>query len=239
MNIQVDCGPESVAAYPAEACGLVVVDVLRATSTIITALANGASVIWPCATIAQALRYRESEGALLVGERKSEIIAGFDFTNSPADMAAAALSGRKLAITTTTGTRLIAAGKDFGSILIASTLNAKAVAKRMWEIGGDWVVVGAGTRGDFRAEDKVGCAMVVAECASAGPLRLEPGIREFARQYTRDVEIWIQQSPSAGKLLRIGQEQDIRFIINNVNGFPVVPAVFRDAKGGQQCRLQG
>jgi 2-phosphosulfolactate phosphatase len=237
MSIQVDCGPESVGNYPAKACGLVVVDVLRATSTIITALANGASVIWPCATIAQALRYRESEGALLVGERKSRIIAGFDFTNSPADMAATALSGRKLAITTTTGTRLIAAGKEFGSILIASTLNARAVGSRMREIGGDWVVVGAGTRGDFRAEDKVGCAMVIAEYAAAGPSQLAPGIRKFARQYTRDAETWIRQSPSASKLLRIGQEQDIRFVISNVNGFPVVPAVFRDAKGVQQCRL--
>ena len=107
----------------------IVVDVLRATSTITQALAAGYRRVLCCAEIDDARALAESEGpAKLAGERRLEHIEGFDFGNSPREVAGAP-AAETLILTTTNGTRLlVAAAARFEQVLVGSLLNLEAVA---------------------------------------------------------------------------------------------------------------
>ena len=165
MKILIDFDPNSAKQYVEKGYNIVVVDVLRATSTIIVALVKGAKEVIPCAEVEEARKFRYSHDAVLVGERHAQIIEGFNFTNSPYDLNTENLHQKTVAITTSTGTKLLSECSGAKHILISSTLNAKSVAKEMKKIGGKWAVIGAGSHGEFRPEDQVGCALVVQYCS--------------------------------------------------------------------------
>jgi len=115
----------------------VVFDVLRATSTMVTALGNGAAGIMPVAEIPEALSIRQRRPeVLLVGERDGVRIAGhltggrgFDLGNSPREFTAEAVGGRTIAMTTTNGTRALRACAPAAAVLLGSFLNLRATAE--------------------------------------------------------------------------------------------------------------
>ena len=115
----------------------VVFDVLRATSTMVTALGNGAAAILPVAEISEALRIREREAeVLLAGERDGVRIEGkltggvsFDLGNSPREFTAAKVQGRTIVMTTTNGTRALRACAPASAVLLGSFLNLHATAE--------------------------------------------------------------------------------------------------------------
>jgi 2-phosphosulfolactate phosphatase len=114
----------------------VVFDILRATSTMVTALGNGAVAIAPAAEIAEALGIRQRQPAvLLAGERDGVRIEGrltggigFDLGNSPREFTAARVGGRTVAMTTTNGTRALRACAPAAVVLVGSFLNLRATA---------------------------------------------------------------------------------------------------------------
>jgi 2-phosphosulfolactate phosphatase len=88
----------------------VIIDILRASSTMITAMQNGAKRVIPCGTTEEAFRLREqspNESIILGGERGGVKIQGFDFGNSPAEYSTAAVAGRTVVFTTTNGPKAI------------------------------------------------------------------------------------------------------------------------------------
>src|SRR5690242_5734390 len=92
----------------------VVIDVLRATSTIVQALAAGATSVVPCGEIdeARAIAAKAAPGSVLLGgERKGVTIPGFDLGNSPGDYTSDVVTGKKLIFTTTNGTRALLRAK--------------------------------------------------------------------------------------------------------------------------------
>jgi len=115
----------------------VVFDVLRATSTMVTALGNGAAAIVPVAEIAEALSIRQRQPeVLLAGERHGVRIeghltggVGFDLGNSPREFTAARVGGRTVAMTTTNGTRALRACAPAAAVLLGSFLNLRATAE--------------------------------------------------------------------------------------------------------------
>jgi 2-phosphosulfolactate phosphatase len=114
----------------------VVLDVLRATSTMVTALANGAAAIVPVDDIPAALALRKSRlDVLLAGERNGLRIRaaltggiGFDLGNSPREFSAERVRGRTIVMTTTNGTRALRAGAGAQAVLVAAWLNLRATA---------------------------------------------------------------------------------------------------------------
>ncbi len=114
----------------------VVFDILRATTSIVTALANGAEAIIPVAEITEALALRRHQPELLLaGEREGLRIGAnltggidFDFGNSPREFTAARVKGRRIAITTTNGTRALRACAGARTVLVGSFLNMAATA---------------------------------------------------------------------------------------------------------------
>src|SRR6478609_5106545 len=128
----------------------VVVDVLRATSTICQALASGYRRVLCCAEIDEARELAASEGpAKLAGERRLEHIEGFDFGNSPREVAGEPAVDT-LILTTTNGTRLLVdAAARFERVYVGSLLNLDAVASAAGESGEDVAVLCAGMLGQL------------------------------------------------------------------------------------------
>ena len=153
-----------VAFTPAEAeraPTAIVVDVLRATSTIAQALASGYRRVLCCAEVEEALALRERLGAaVLAGERQAVAIPGFDLGNSPREFTEPL--GETLVLTTTNGTRaIVAAAASADTVLVGSLLNLEAVAASAGG-GGDVEVVCAGLQGRFTIDDAY-CAGRIAE----------------------------------------------------------------------------
>ena len=122
--------PEIEGAGVHDAAALVI-DVLRATSTLTEALANGARAVTPVLSAEEAIRIANSLGrdeTLVCGERKGLPIEGFDLGNSPSEFTPDALGGRQLVMTTTNGTRAFIAVQEAAHVVAASFLNLSAAA---------------------------------------------------------------------------------------------------------------
>ncbi len=148
---------------------VVVIDVLRATTTICHALVAGAKQIIPREDIAQARATAEkfdSGEVLLGGEREGIRIDGFDLGNSPRDYRAETVGGKTIVFTTTNGTRAIARAVQAEAILIGALNNVAAIAKYL-ESAQHVSILCAGTQGNISAEDVFAAGAIANELQGA------------------------------------------------------------------------
>jgi 2-phosphosulfolactate phosphatase len=160
-----------VAATPAHssarapAASVVVIDVLRATSTIVTALGNGASGIVPVRETEEAIAVMHRLGrdrSLLCGERDSRAIAGFDLDNSPASYTRERVAHKTLILTTTNGTRaLVEAARGSAVVYCAAMLNRAAIVERLAAGEGNVLLLCAGSEGALSFEDTLCAGAIV------------------------------------------------------------------------------
>lgn len=138
---------------------VVIIDVLRATSVMITALANGAKAVYPYKNIESVLENsKKSKSFVLGGERKGLKIEGFDFGNSPLEYTKEAVSGKDMFMTTSNGTRAIEnSANGSKKLFIAAFLNVESVAKKILEENDDTVIICSGTDNNFSLDDAL-CA---------------------------------------------------------------------------------
>ena len=141
---------------------VVVIDMLRATSVITTALKNGAKCVIPILTVDgafdKAKKLRDcGENVVLGGERRALKIEGFDFSNSPLEYAQNKVLNKTVILSTTNDTRALNLCKKADLILIGSMINGLAVSKKLLELNKDVVFVNAGTNGEFSMDDFI-CA---------------------------------------------------------------------------------
>ena len=135
-------------------CTAIVLDILRATSVMTTALANGASRIITCTSVDQAFQLSEqsSDKPLLCGERGGLPIEGFDLSNSPREYSADVVEGKTLVMTTTNGTKALQSVESAENVIAGSLLNLNAVVDYA-STRDDVLVVCAGTNGMVTGED--------------------------------------------------------------------------------------
>lgn len=151
---------------------VVVIDVLRASSTIVQALAAGAKALFPVASIEEALRLANTLGrdeVLLCGERRSLPIEGFDLGNSPGEFTPERVGGKTLVMSTTNGTGAMMAASAASRVVVGSFLNLQAVVDELARAGAEPVFLCSGRETKFGLEDAV-CAgkMAAALMDSAG-----------------------------------------------------------------------
>lgn len=137
---------------------VVVIDMLRATSVIITALANNAKEVFPILTVEEAFKKKEEllkddKEVLLGGERNAVKIYGFDFSNSPLEYTLEKVKEKTIILSTTNGTRAINLSLKAREILIGAIINAKAVTEELKKLNKDVVFINAGTNGEFSMDD--------------------------------------------------------------------------------------
>jgi 2-phosphosulfolactate phosphatase len=143
---------------------VVVVDVLRASSTILTALVNGAKEIIPAESSSVAARISKGSGnSLLCGERNGKVIEGFNLGNSPFEYSEEAVKGKTLIFSTTNGTVSITKSKYAKNCIIAGFLNMKAVVDYLSELNEDFTIVCSGKLNDFCVEDMAAAGMIISE----------------------------------------------------------------------------
>jgi 2-phosphosulfolactate phosphatase len=143
---------------------VVVIDVLRATSVMVQAMAQGGLEIIPVATVEEAFRMAKGfprNSVILGGERESKKIQGFDLGNSPQEYVVEKVKGKKLILTTTNGTKafhLVSSGKE---ILVGSFFNIGAITKRCLELDQDLFIFPSGDEGNFSLEDTICGGMLI------------------------------------------------------------------------------
>ncbi len=143
---------------------VVVIDALRATSTISTALAHGAKEIIPAESIATAVRVAKgSINSLLCGERNGKIVEGFDLGNSPLDYKEEIVKDKMIALSTTNGTLTISKCKHSKNCIIASFLNLGKVVEFIKTLNEDFIIICSGKLSQFSLEDTV-CAGLLIRC---------------------------------------------------------------------------
>lgn len=157
----------------------VVVDVLRATTSIVAAFQHGCRSILPVASPEEARRVREAAPeALLAGEQGGERIPGFDLGNSPRDFSREAVAGRDLILTTSNGTKALRAVGGGRIVAIGAFLNRAAVGDWLAAQEVDSLIVCSGSEGGFSLEDAVCAGAIVDRVAGAtGPVRLGDAAR--------------------------------------------------------------
>ncbi len=213
----------------------IVVDVLRATSTMTQALASGYRRVLCCAEIEDARGLAETEGpAKLAGERRLEHIEGFDFGNSPREIAGAP-AAETLILSTTNGTRLlVAAAERFEQVLVGSLLNLSAVAAAARATGKDVAVLCAGVLGELALDDAYCAGRIVTalggehEDSAAAAARLAASFR--------DSLTGLGASRSARNLREHGLEDDIEWCARE-SSLDVVPRFVRSVGPAAEVTL--
>lgn len=151
----------------------VVIDVLRATTTITTALVNGAEAVIPFADLDECRAYREKEPDILLGgERDGLKLEGFDLGNSPLEYTAERVFGRRIAYTTTNGTRAIEACRDAEEVLLGALVNRRAVAERLAASGFSAILACAGKLDRPNLEDTYCAGAIIEALRDLGPKEL-------------------------------------------------------------------
>ncbi|MEO7317413.1 MAG: 2-phosphosulfolactate phosphatase [Chthoniobacteraceae bacterium] len=168
MRIAVALNPAEIARLPQRDLSrttCVVFDVLRATSSMITALAGGAREIYPVCTIEEARELKaDMPHALLGGERDGEIIHGFDVGNSPFEYRE--LRGRTIVTTTTNGTAALRACEGAETVLVGAMLNLTELGDEIiWRDPEELLLVCAGTFEEFALEDACAAGLLIGALA--------------------------------------------------------------------------
>jgi len=203
----------------------IVVDVLRATSTMTQALAAGYRRVLCCAEIEDARMLAASEGpAKLAGERRLEHIEGFDFGNSPREVAGEP-AAETLVLTTTNGTRLlVAAAARFEQVLVGSLLNLGAVAAAARATGKDVAVLCAGVLGELALDDAY-CAGRIVDALGGDHTDSAAAATRLAASFPTSLA-GLEASRSARNLRDHGLEADVDWCARE-NALDVVPRFVR------------
>ncbi len=142
---------------------VVVADILRATTTITFAVANGATAIIPVLTPEDAFRLAADQpNTLIGGERGGVKVDGFDHGNSPREYTESVVSGRQIVLTTTNGTRTLQACRTAERVLVGSFLNLRVIVDQLAQADGEIVFACSGREGGFCTEDTVFAGACVA-----------------------------------------------------------------------------
>ncbi|MEM2926327.1 MAG: 2-phosphosulfolactate phosphatase [Candidatus Bathyarchaeia archaeon] len=213
---------------------IVVIDVLRASSTIITALSNGAEGIIPAETLREARiiwkRYPES---LLAGERRGLKPRGFHLGNSPLEFKREIVEGKMVILTTTSGTKTIGVAKASPFVVLAAFINASAAAERILQIaqeeGLGITLAPSGQKNSFSLEDFL--------CAGAIAMKLEGAKVEFSdfalgallsfQGLKQPLDRFIWNCHHARELCKKGFEADVKFC-SRLDVFQRVPILKHD-----------
>lgn len=151
-TLDVCLSPELMHLFDVQDTTVVVTDVLRATSCMVTAFAHGVSAIKPYADL-ESCRVSKTPDILIAGERNGEKVEGFDLGNSPFEYMVPELSGKIIHMTTTNGTQAIERSKGAARVFIGSFLNLSALAAAVQHEDRNLLIVCAGWKGKVNLED--------------------------------------------------------------------------------------
>ena len=210
----------------------VVIDVIRATTVIVEALASGASNICPTVSTEDAIKLAHTlgrEDTLLCGERKGLKVDGFHLGNSPREFTPEKVKGKRLVMSTTNGTRALWAAQDAERVVVLSFLNLRAVAESVADAP-VLALVCAGKEGGFSLDDAYCAGLLIRELAlilgESGPGRIELNDQSRAALALVDAfeldEAFLRRTAAGAALVDVGLGEDLAHVARK-NRVPLVP----------------
>ena len=203
----------------------VVIDVLRATSVMITALHNGAERIFPFKDIKTIQERCENlKNIIKCGERNALKIDGFDLGNSPLEFTKEKVLGKDIYMSTTNGTKAVENSLSAEKIIICSFLNIKSVSEKLLEYKKDVVIVCAGTNGKFSLDDTLCAGLIIKEMQKHTEIQMNDVLLAAVRisESHENIKDILKGSTHYERLLSLGFEKDMEHIFS-LNKYSIVP----------------
>ena len=225
MLIDVILVPPAVGSKSPEGQVAVILDILRASSTIVTALGNQARRVIPVVEPEEAFRLRHKVGdCILGGERKGYKIAGFDLGNSPAEYSEENIAGKTIVLSTTNGTKAALWADKAREVIIGSFLNMDAVCGHITSSPYDITIVCAGREGNLSLEDMACAGMIVSLVGTNYQLTDTAKAAWYTFEKARQMGLtaFVSQTEHGRYLNEIGMGSDIA-LCTNLNKFPILP----------------
>ncbi len=207
----------------------VVIDILRATSVIVTALGNGAREIIPVNTVDFAMKVSGNAfggQTLLGGERNTKKIEGFALGNSPIEYNTETVKGKSIILYTTNGSKAIVRAKFSENLFICSFGNLNAIAEHLVKLNKDVVIVCSGTNGMFNLEDTICAGKLITEM-----LKLNEEIEltdasnasvTLNKSFGKSLNKMLSQTEHGKLLIENGFSEDIK-ICAKLNTHDIIP----------------
>jgi 2-phosphosulfolactate phosphatase len=225
MNIEVCFSPQSYPLFHNPASVVVIIDILRASSAITTAMFHGVSKMIPVATLEEAQKYKEN-GFLVAAERNAEIVKGFDLGNSPFGYMSSKVKGKTIAITTSNGTHALEVARQAKKVIIGSFLNMDTVIEYLRKEKKDVLFLCAGWKNKFNLEDSIYAGAI------AESLIYKYGFNsicdstiasmELYKLAKHDMYAFLANSSHRNRLAKLHLERDIQYCLTP-NQCPVLP----------------
>lgn len=233
-RLELCLSPALLPCYQLEGKIVVVIDVLRATTAMCMGFAHGVKAIRPVARPEDCLPW-QAQGYLAAAERNGQVVAGFDFGNSPFAYIKPEMQGKKVALTTTNGTRAIQMASASAEVVyVAAFVNLTALNKVLLEASQDVVLLCAGWKDNFSMEDTLFGGAVVAEIGEVFAEKCDAALAAAVlyKQAKDDLFGFIQQSSHYKRLAHMGIEDDIKLSMQ-IDLVQVLPQLV-----GEELRLK-
>lgn len=222
-TIEVCLTPELIHQHELKGKVVVVVDIFRATSCIVTGFGNGVKSIRPVGEIEETLALGK-QGYIMAGERGGKKVEDFDLGNSPFDYQDESLKGKKVAISTTNGSQAILKSKGAAQILIGSFLNLESLIEYVLQLPQSVVVHCAGWKGTPNLEDTLFAGALIDECAEELTISGDSALvahQLYIVSHENLLGIALESS-HAKRLKDFGIEEDLEFCMED-SKYKVVP----------------
>lgn len=213
-KVEICFSPELIHLHNLKGKIVVVVDIFRATSTMISALANGITEIQTFADLEECRTMKE-QGYLIAGERNGLTAPGFEMGNSPVAYLNGAYEGRKLAMTTTNGTLAISKSSGADEILIGAFPNSSATIQYLQSKNQDVLIHCAGWKGMFNLEDSLYAGALVKSLESSHEASEDGALamKALFEKEGHDLKGFLSKASHAKRLQNHNIESDIDFCL--------------------------
>lgn len=226
-SVVIDYLPESARHYR-DGYAIVAIDVIRATTTAVTAVSMGRRCFpVPSMELGFPLAAR-LDNPLLVGELGGNMPFGFDLTNSPAEIAARNDTLRPMILLSTSGTPLIYSAQNSDAVYVACLRNYKATIRHLVDRHHRVAVIGAGSRNEFRREDQFCCAWIAEGLIEAGFEAEDTRTTELVERWRGASPELIREGNSAKYLMKTNQVRDLLFVLDHIGDLDIAVMLKHD-----------
>lgn len=215
-QINVCLSPALITIFEVEKYIVVIIDIFRATSSITYGINNGAEAIIPVAEVEECLAYQEQyPHYLLAAERNGEVVAGFDFGNSPFSYTKDKVEGKTVVLTTTNGTHALHLSRNAKKVVIGSFLNLLAINEWLKAQQDDVLLVCAGWKNNFNLEDTIFAGAVANQLIPTGFIPDDAAIAAYDlyQLAKNDLAGYLKKTSHSERLKKLGIEKDIAFCL--------------------------
>jgi len=214
-KIEVCLTPALIDLYNIEQSIVVVIDILRATSSITYGIDNGAEAIIPVSDVKDCLNFAD-KGYLLAAERNGEVVPGYDFGNSPFSYTQEKVMGQTIVLTTTNGTKALhLANKRADQVIIGSFLNLDVLCEYLKNQNKDVLLLCAGWKDQFNLEDTLFAGAVVNKLRQSFSYFDDSSVaaEDLYLLAKDDLRAYLRKSSHSNRLAELNIEDDVVFCL--------------------------